>query len=151
MGNLVLRHMFSASSVQFINAALPVWRTGNGDCLWLKGDRFQQPESYSTQQQRWEIRGSKSHGNFHQWGYPKSSILTGFSLINDPFWGTPTSGNPHIAASICWAEWFSERTCQGDQQTKIATCLTAGALCERTLRYVWCHVMSKKSSQITLS
>ena len=31
-----------------------------------------------------------------------------------------------------------ERTCQGGQKTKIATWLTAGALCERTLRSVWC-------------
>ena len=26
-------------------------------------------------------------------GTPKSSILTGFSIINHPFWGTPIFGN----------------------------------------------------------
>ena len=29
-------------------------------------------------------------------GTPKSSILTGFSIINHPFWGTTIFGNPHI-------------------------------------------------------
>ena len=29
-------------------------------------------------------------------GTPKSSILTGFSIINHPFWGTSIFGNPHI-------------------------------------------------------
>ena len=29
-------------------------------------------------------------------GTPKSSILTGFSIINHPFWGTPIFGNTHI-------------------------------------------------------
>ena len=27
---------------------------------------------------------------------PKSSILIGFSIINDPFWGTPIFGNTHM-------------------------------------------------------
>ena len=30
-------------------------------------------------------------------GTPKSSILTEFSIINHPFWGTPIFGNTHIA------------------------------------------------------
>ena len=29
-------------------------------------------------------------------GTPKSSILTGFSIINHPFWGTPIFGNIHM-------------------------------------------------------
>ena len=29
-------------------------------------------------------------------GTPKSSILTRFSIINHPFWGTPIFGNTHI-------------------------------------------------------
>ena len=29
-------------------------------------------------------------------GTPKSSILIGFSIINNPFWGTPNFGNTHI-------------------------------------------------------
>ena len=29
-------------------------------------------------------------------GTPKSSILTGFSIINHPFWGTPIFGNIHV-------------------------------------------------------
>ena len=29
-------------------------------------------------------------------GTTKSSILIGFSLINHPFWGTPTFGNIHM-------------------------------------------------------
>ena len=32
-------------------------------------------------------------------GTPKSSILTGFSLINHPFWGTPIFGNTHISST----------------------------------------------------
>ena len=50
----------------------------------------------------------------HIWGFleigvPKSSILMGFSTINQPFWGNPISGNPHISASIFhlrfWLSW----------------------------------------------
>ena len=33
-------------------------------------------------------------------GTPKLSILTGFSIINHPFWGTPIFGNTHIVAKI---------------------------------------------------
>ena len=29
-------------------------------------------------------------------GTPKSSILIGFSIINNPFWGNPIFGNTHI-------------------------------------------------------
>ena len=29
-------------------------------------------------------------------GTPKSSILLGFSTINQPFWGSPIYGNPHL-------------------------------------------------------
>ena len=29
-------------------------------------------------------------------GTPKSSILIGFSIINHPFWGTPSFGNIHV-------------------------------------------------------
>ena len=29
-------------------------------------------------------------------GAPKSLILIGFSIINHPFWGTPTFGNTYI-------------------------------------------------------
>ena len=29
-------------------------------------------------------------------GTPKSSILTRFSIINHPFWGTPIFGDTHI-------------------------------------------------------
>ena len=31
-------------------------------------------------------------------GTPKSSILTGFSIINHPFWGIPIFGNTHMLA-----------------------------------------------------
>ena len=30
-------------------------------------------------------------------GTPKSSILIGFSIINDSFWGTPLFGNTHVS------------------------------------------------------
>ena len=32
-------------------------------------------------------------------GTPKSSILIGFSIINQPFWGSPISGNHHSKSS----------------------------------------------------
>ena len=32
-------------------------------------------------------------------GTPKSSILIGFSIINNPFWGTPIFGNTHMIRS----------------------------------------------------
>ena len=31
-------------------------------------------------------------------GTPKSSILTGFSIINHPFWGTPIFGNTRMVS-----------------------------------------------------
>ena len=40
--------------------------------------------------------------NLNKWrfpemgGTPKSSILKGFSIINQPFWGSPMYGNPHM-------------------------------------------------------
>ena len=36
-------------------------------------------------------------------GTPKSSILTGFSIINHPFWGTPIFGNTHFF----WVLYYS--------------------------------------------
>ena len=33
-------------------------------------------------------------------GTPKSSILVGFSIVNHPFWGTITLGNPHIVPDL---------------------------------------------------
>ena len=41
-------------------------------------------------------------------GTPKSSILIGFSIINQPFWGTRIFGNTHI---ILW-DIYSFQTCQ---------------------------------------
>jgi len=36
-------------------------------------------------------------------GTPKSSILTGFSIIHHPFWGTPIFGNTHLKhVDICF-------------------------------------------------
>ena len=33
-------------------------------------------------------------------GTPKSSILIGFSIINNPFWGIPFFGNIHMGIKI---------------------------------------------------
>ena len=36
-----------------------------------------------------------------KWGYPQSSsILTGCSILNHPFGGTPIYGNPHVYTAI---------------------------------------------------
>ena len=40
-------------------------------------------------------------------GTPKSSILIGFSIINHPFWGTPSFGNAHIGPKV-WAPKASQ-------------------------------------------
>ena len=37
-----------------------------------------------------------TYGGSWNRGIPQSSILMGCSLINQPFWGTPISGNLHI-------------------------------------------------------
>ena len=37
-------------------------------------------------------------------GTPKSFILVGFSLINQPFWGIPICGNPHLRPLRCLQE-----------------------------------------------
>ena len=48
-------------------------------------------------------------------GAPKSSILTGFSIINHPFWGTPNFGNTQFLLKILKepfsASWFSQSRC----------------------------------------
>ena len=53
-------------------------------------------------QLRWEAQGSLRGTSISIWGFPKmggtpkSSIFNRISLINHPFWGTPTYGNPHL-------------------------------------------------------
>ena len=42
-----------------------------------------------------------AYGCFQKKGYPKSSILIGFSLINHPFWSTIIFGNTHIYIFTC--------------------------------------------------
>ena len=42
----------------------------------------------------WNIMSQ--YGGFLKWGTPRSSSLMGFSIINQPFRGTPMYGNPHM-------------------------------------------------------
>lgn len=35
-------------------------------------------------------------GGILKWGTPESSILIEISIVNNPFWGTTISGNPHM-------------------------------------------------------
>ena len=42
-------------------------------------------------------------------GPPKSSILTGFSIINHPFWGTSIFGNTHMAVKETCEQFPSKR------------------------------------------
>ena len=52
-------------------------------------------------------------------GTPKSSILIGFSLVNQPFWGTPIYGNPQMRHRITWIVdscWTLFPSCLGDLQ-----------------------------------
>ena len=39
-------------------------------------------------------------------GFPKSSILIGFSMKNNPFWGTTIFGNPQIYVGFCRQYWI---------------------------------------------
>ncbi len=53
-------------------------------------------------------------------GTPKSSSLTGFSIINHPFWGTPIFGNTHMHyLNIPWVHvwWFSHGFPRSDPKT----------------------------------
>ena len=43
-------------------------------------------------------------------GTPKSSILIAFSIINQPFWGTPISGNTHITGPVFHLPTNPEKT-----------------------------------------
>ena len=43
----------------------------------------------------WFIKPTNYRGVSINGGTPKSSNLMGFSLINQPFWGTPIYGTPH--------------------------------------------------------
>jgi len=46
-------------------------------------------------------------------GTPKSCILIGFSIINHPFWGTPTFGNTHMLLLVVCL--MIKRVCFYDQ------------------------------------
>ncbi len=46
------------------------------------------------------VRVSKNRGT------PKSSILTGFSIINHPLWGTPIFGNTHVYPMVEVKGWW---------------------------------------------
>ena len=59
---------------------------------------------YSLEPHLLKCRGTKQpsypYGGFLKMGVPlKSSTLIRFSLIKQPFWGTPIHGNPHIYPS----------------------------------------------------
>ena len=81
-------------------------------------------------------------------GTPQSSILIEFSLISQPSWGTPISGNLHIP--ICWfiRDWaydlrwsaFSEcaADCPSDSLSFTDVCLK----CMNPMLHVRCHWQS---------
>ena len=62
-------------------------------------------------------------------GTPKSSILIGFFIINDPFWGTPIFGNTHTCKCL-WPLWL----------------LSKKILCRRTLISSMSSAMRSKVS-----
>ena len=45
------------------------------------------------------FRGECTYGGFHEWGYPQSSSLMGFSKTKHPFGGTFIYGNLHVEVS----------------------------------------------------
>ena len=45
----------------------------------------------------WSIVGTNIEPPNIQMGVPKAPIFVGLSLINHPFEGTPTLGNPHMS------------------------------------------------------
>ena len=49
------------------------------------------------------------YGWFRKEWYPQIIHLTGFSIINHPFWGTPIFGNPHILLLHIWGTLISLR------------------------------------------
>ena len=57
--------------------------------------------------------GQFSSGGFLKWGYPKSSILTRFSIINHPFWGTSIYWKPHLetwrGCDVCIITYLYEK------------------------------------------
>ena len=45
---------------------------------------------------KWTSGRIQRESKWYNLGTPKSSISMGFSFINQPFWGTPILGNPHM-------------------------------------------------------
>ena len=82
--SVVIRYKFwmTSSRSRFPNAkpSTPRW-WGNG------GKNFSGPEPIGK-----DVDMGVSNNN----GTPKSSILIGFSIINHPFWGTPSFENTHM-------------------------------------------------------
>jgi hypothetical protein len=65
--------------------------SGNGWKEWASQAMFARYLNKSVDnKQQWEIYTSIwLYGGFLKWGTPKSSILMGFSIINQPSWDTP--------------------------------------------------------------
>ena len=65
-----------------------------------------------------EVLCRTRYGGFLKWGYPQSSsILEGFSLIDQPFWGTTICGNPQFGDDSSWI--FFESRDRGSWPGKI--------------------------------
>ena len=71
----------------------PVFKNGCRSCRkWINDFRWH-PFGFWKKNNTSYVGVSKNSGSS-----PKSSILTGFSIINHPFWGSPIFGNTHVNA-----------------------------------------------------
>ena len=80
------------------------------------------------------IKENPSHVFYHMGvsenrGTPKSSILIGISIINNPFWGTTIFGNTYIAPSLippkhqsALSRWFPQSTSMAQHNRSSIPC-----------------------------
>jgi len=60
-----------------------------------------EPNPFKNMLLNWRIILQNTHMDVSEnSGIPKSSILTGFSIMNHPFWGIPIFGNTHIVLEL---------------------------------------------------
>ena len=86
----------------FDSSCVPQHASQSGQCDWIWGElkrqRDRSLDMFWHKNHSYPKNRSNNHHMEVSWnkGTPKSSILMWFSLINPPFCGTPTYGNPNI-------------------------------------------------------
>ena len=83
---------------------------------WLRGTNFTPLEDSGKYTHIYIYMGVSKNS-----GTPKSSILTGFSIINHPFWGTPIFGNTHLYLYIQYSHILHHYCCPRFPESQLSS------------------------------